>query len=201
MFFFNRKPPSCPFLLRYSRAICCCLLLLLSILEESYAYEPFFPYASLSSVNNNPHTISNDINLQLIDGYYRHPPGIINITTLIGKTIYFNCTLNNEDEQNLVKYTSSFGFKSKLNPTWLKADPLYASNGYISGYKSESIIVTRKGIIVDAYRDKLRLISSSSDQFQTLQIANVNVNNEGKYICREFNSQYDKLYYLNVLGK
>ena len=133
-------------------------------------------------------------------GYYRQPPGITNLTTLVGKTINFNCTLNNDDEKNPVKNMASFAFKSKLHPTWLKADPIHSITGHINGFRTENIIVTRKGMIADIYRDKMKLISHG-DQFQTLQINNVNVNNEGKYICREFNSQYDKLFYLNVFGK
>jgi hypothetical protein len=88
----------------------------------------------------------------------------------------------------------------KFNPTWLKADPIYNQNGIISGFKTENIIVTRKGIIADQLSDKMKLISVN-DQTQMLHLNNLNVRNEGKYICREFNSNYDKQFILNVYGK
>lgn len=96
---------------------------------------------------------------------------------------------------------ASVRFKSKLNPTWLKADTIYDQMGCVKSFNKENIIVTRKGIIASADRDKMKLITAYDERFQSLQISNVNVRNEGKYVCREFNSPYDKLFYINVYGK
>ena len=136
---------------------------------------------------------------------------ITNLTTLAGKAIYLNCTLGgslnnlnsnsrfkqfnhnneNDDEDN--------DFFVKLNPTWLKADPIYNQFGLVNGFKTENIIVTRKGMIADAYKSKLRLINSEQNsRLLVLRISDVEIRDEGKYICREFNSQLDKLFYLNV---
>lgn len=95
----------------------------------------------------------------------------------------------------------SFSFKSRMNPTWLKADALYDRVGCIKGYGTENIIVTRKGIIAGTDFNKMKLIGSYNGQFQSLQISNVNINNEGKYVCREFNSIHDKLFHLSVYGE
>jgi hypothetical protein len=124
---------------------------------------------------------------------------ITNLTTIVGKTVYLNCTLgslinthNQEDN----------AFFSKLNPTWLKADPLYNQQGVVTGFKTENIIVTRKGIIADNYKHKLKLINSEQNsKLLVLKINDVEPRDEGKYICREFNSQVDKLFYLNVYCK
>lgn len=138
--------------------------------------------------------IHNDFNLP---GYYSQPANIVNISTLIGKTVFFNCSLSNDQELNSIKYS----FKSKMNPTWLKADPIYNKYGCPTSYNTENIIVTRKGIIAGKNRQKMKLVSSYNNQFQSLQISDINVKDEGKYICREFNSHNDKQFYLNVFGK
>lgn len=120
-------------------------------------------------------------------------PFVSNLSTIIGETVTFNCSVyddTNKDE-NAISHTP------RLNPTWLKADVVYDQYGYITDYKTENIIITRKGIIVDGLRDKMKL-TTGSDQFQTLKLVDVNVKSEGKYICREFISQSDKLFYLNV---
>ena len=136
-------------------------------------------------------------------GYYhlRHP-GVTNLTTLIGKTVLFNCTLSPRDHlsDDLTERSTTL-FKSRMNPTWLKADALHDQSGCIKSYGTENIIVTRKGIIAGSDHNKMKLISSASDHFQSLQISNVNANNEGKYVCREFNSLQDKLFYLSVFAR
>jgi hypothetical protein len=91
----------------------------------------------------------------------------------------------------LIKRTLTF------NPTWLKADVIYNQFGSLEGYKTENIIVTRKGIITDTYRERMKLISLG-DKMQVLKINEVDVRDEGKYICREFNSKIDRSFYLNV---
>lgn len=134
---------------------------------------------------------------------------ITNLSTSVGKTVHLNCSLNSMREPidlTFLRLKSStrpdpFG-QLKLNPTWLKADVFYEQNGFISGYKTENIIVTRKGIISDLHRDKMKLISlNNNDKTQILKINEVDIKDEGKYICREFNSQSDKLFYLNVFCK
>ncbi len=138
---------------------------------------------------------SNDLyaNILPLNFYSRRVlPFVSNLSTIIGETVSFNCSVydNNKDE-NVINSSP------RLNPTWLKADVVYNQYGYITAYKTENIIITRKGIIVDGLRDKMKLITSN-DQFQTLKLVDVNAKSEGKYICREFSSQSDKLFYLNV---
>ncbi len=169
--------------------ICTCILLA-DLFHVSNSYEV---YHSPSHHNNEQ------------QGYYQRPVGVTNLTTIVGKTVLFNCSLsnnfgfsNNHASENLPSYPSSIEFRPKLNPTWLKADPIYDNMGCISSFNTENIIVTRKGIIASYDRDKMKLISPISNHFQSLQISNINVKSEGKYICREFNSPFDKLFYLNV---
>lgn len=156
------------------------LAILLQLLPVIYSFDAF--------------GIHNDFNLP---GYYTQPTNIVNISRLIGKSVSFNCSLSNDREPNSINYS----FKSKLNPTWLKADPILDKYGCASSYNTENIIVTRKGIIAGKNRQKMKLVSSYHNQFQSLQISNINANDEGKYICREFNSKNDKQFYLNVFGK
>lgn len=85
-----------------------------------------------------------------------------------------------------------------FNPTWLKADAIYTQYGFLNGYKTENIIVTRKGIIPDSYRNRMRLIGQG-DKIQMLKISDVEIRDEGKYICRELNSKIDRSFYINVL--
>jgi hypothetical protein len=162
--------------------------------------------------DENFQTIS-DLNYNEIS-FFRKSPSISNLTALIGETVQFNCSLASEYDQNninLARYSSSIGILppnsnilgndfNALTPTWLKADAVYNQYGIINAYKTENIIVTRKGIIADALKEKMKLISNNNN-FQTLRISNVNVRNEGKYICRELLSQHDKLFYLNVFCK
>lgn len=177
--------------------------------------------AFLPSLNNVNEFGGRNILIGEAVGFYRKLPAVNNLTVLLGETVQFNCTLsassssstsNGEQPSRSKQFnalhsstpfaSSSFSFSAdlKLNPTWLKADPIYSQHGLVEGYKSENIIVTRKGIIADnLMRDKMKLITSS-DQAQILKIANVNIRNEGKYTCREFNSQFDKQFYLNVFG-
>ena len=178
--------------------------------------------AFLPSLNNVNEFGGRNILIGEAVGFYRKLPAINNLTVLLGETVQFNCTLSTSSSSSSSSNgelpsrskqfnalhsstpfaSSSFSFSAdrKLNPTWLKADPIYSQHGLVEGYKSENIIVTRKGIIADnLMRDKMKLITSS-DQAQILKIANVNIRNEGKYTCREFNSQFDKQFYLNVFG-
>lgn len=140
---------------------------------------------------------------------------ITNLTVLPGKTVYLNCTMGGSSNfnsnnnrlfrplmQDDTSHDESNSFFANLNPTWLKAEPLYSQNGVISSYKTENIIVTRKGIIADQFKSKLRLISpESSTKMLILRISDIDIRDEGKYICREFNSQLDKLFYINVYCK
>jgi len=137
--------------------------------------------------------VSYDMNTNDLRNFYENPfqTSITNLTSIIGKTVHLNCSLFGSQ-----KYP---GMPS-LNPTWLKADVLYNQLGYVSAFKTENIIATRKGIIVDMYRNKMKL-QSISDKLQILRIEDVDVSDEGKYICREFNSQIDKLFFLNVYCK
>lgn len=137
---------------------------------------------------------TNEINSIPLNIYKRVPAFVSNISTIVGESISFNCSLylNDEQKRNIINYSPD----NKLNPTWLKADVIYNQNGFITTYKTENIIITRKGIIIDNLRDKMKL--TTSDQFQTLKLNNINIKNEGKYICRGFSSDTDKLFYLNV---
>ena len=142
-------------------------------------------------------------------GFYRKSPSITNITAIVGDTVQFNCSLlgfandqnhgrhqsflttssdspNQVGKQPPASYTgllspfNSFGAADfKLNPTWLKADPIYNQYGIMVGYKTENIIVTRKGIIAENLRDKMKLISENDEKLQILRISNVNIRNEG----------------------
>lgn len=124
------------------------------------------------------------------------PSLITNITTSIGKTVFLNCSLN-RDNNYLFRSVKSTTNTLKLNPTWLKADSSYNQYGLSNGFKTEKIIVTRKGIILDSYKDKIKLITNNNND-QILKISDVVISDEGKYICREFSTQVDKVYYLNV---
>jgi hypothetical protein len=142
---------------------------------------------------------------------------ITNLTTLAGKTIYLNCSLGNFNSNSRVRPVvrnnevdlsgadggedSDNKFFAKLNPTWLKADPIYSQFGLVTGYRTENIVVTRKGMIADSYKSKLKLIKNEQSRMLVLRISDVDIRDEGKYICREFNSQLDKLFYLNVYCK
>ena len=159
----------------------------------------FFVFAVNSNAND--HVASaDDIQSNAAINFFRKSPSISNLSTIVGETVYFNCSLASEYNSNFLSASELNVDEFRLSPTWLKADPVYSQTGWITGYKTENIIVTRKGIIADNFREKMKLIKTN-DQFQTLRISNVNVRNEGKFICREFNSQFDKLFYLNVHGK
>ncbi|CAF0762611.1 unnamed protein product [Brachionus calyciflorus] len=136
---------------------------------------------------------------QTNDFYPQIKPSLVtNITTSIGKTVFLNCTLNREADVlrfRAIKLTTN---AIKLNPTWLKADVAYNQIGLASGYKNEKIIVTRKGIILDDYREKMRLITNSNNNDQVLKISDVTISDEGKYTCREFSTQIDRIFYLSV---
>jgi hypothetical protein len=115
------------------------------------------------------------------------------LSVLMGESVHLNCTLS---------LTSANGFNNRamFNPTWLKADAKYNDRGRLVDYKTDGIIVTRKGMVVDAYRDKVKL-STVRNQIQTLTLVNVDATDEGKYICREFNSNHDQFYFIQVYGE
>lgn len=121
---------------------------------------------------------------------------VTNITTSIGKTIILNCSWNNPDFLKIrsLKSTTSF---LRLKPTWFKADAAYEHNGVFKGYKTEKLIVTRKGIILENYRNKIKL-STNSNNDQFIKISDVDISDEGKYICSEFSSQLDQIYFVNI---
>jgi hypothetical protein len=153
----------------------------------------FYLYAFFFSLTTTIYCNINDLNIPFNRQSPPQPPSpsITNLSTVIGETISFNCSI------------ISVGNDFKLNPTWLKADIVYNQYGHVISYKTENIIITRKGIIIDSLRDKIKLTTTTTnglgrEQFQTLKLNNVNIKSEGKYICREFNSQLDKLFYLNV---
>lgn len=133
-----------------------------------------------------------------LEGFFSSPKSSIvtNLTTSIGKTILLNCTWNNPDFLKIrsLKSTTSF---FRLNPTWLKADAAYEHNGVFKGYQTEKIIVTRKGIILENYRNKMQL-STNSNNDQFIKISDVGISDEGKYICREFSTQLDQIYFVNI---
>lgn len=121
---------------------------------------------------------------------------VTNITTSIGKNVVLNCSMNSADYFKIRSPKSTTSFL-RLNPTWLKSDASYDQSGVFQSYQTEKIIVTRKGIVLAAYRNKIKLIiNSNSDQFIT--ISDVDISDEGKYICREFSTQMDHVYYVYV---
>jgi hypothetical protein len=177
--------------------------------------------------SNGPTIISLDASSNEIIGFYKkeRPIFVTNLTSIIGKQVNLNCSLNSDNENSFLPSRNKQSFKYsqlrqsplesafdtsasttpiqnpfKLNPTWLKADVIYDQFGMTNSYKTENIIVTRKGIIPDVYRDKMKLISVN-DKLQILRLNDVDIKDEGKYICREFSSQHDKLFYLNVYCK
>lgn len=187
---------------------------------------------SLNDVNkincsNGPTILSLDASSNEIIGFYKkeRPLFVTNLTSIIGKQVNLNCSLNSDNENNFLSNRNKQSFKYsqlrqsplesafdaspsttpvhnplRLNPTWLKADVVYDQFGMTNSYKTENIIVTRKGIIPDVYRDKMKLITVN-EKLQILRLNEVDIKDEGKYICREFNSQHDKLFYLNVYCK
>lgn len=121
---------------------------------------------------------------------------VTNVSTSIGNSVILNCSLNNPDYFKIRSPKSTTNF-FRMNPTWIKADASYDQNGIFKSYQAEKIIVTRKGIIPENYRNKMKLISNSnSDQF--LKISNVDISDEGKYICRELSTQIDQVFYVFV---
>lgn len=162
-------------------------------------------------------------------GYYSSPNLAHNLTSSVGKTIYLNCSLLTArsgadfDVFDYSKYVphrsvagseltttttttaaselaaaSLFGF----NPTWLKADYVYNQNGMIEAYRTENIIVSRKGVVADGLSDRVKLIrppiSPNGDRLQVLKLSDLEVRDEGKYICRELSANIDRAFYLNV---
>ena len=118
-------------------------------------------------------------------------PTPTNLTLLHGDSVQLNCTYKSQKSDNFI---------FDINPTWLKADVKYTEQGEVLGYRTENIIVTRKGVIAEAYRDKIKL-STIDNRIQTLTLLYVNAKDEGKYICRQFDSDFDKLYFIKVHGK
>lgn len=159
-------------------------------------------------------------------GHHNMNPGAQNLTTSVGKTVYLNCSLHTsavtssshvldffEYSLTVTATTTSttLGPSSILeqlvafNPTWLKADFVYNQNGAIESHRTENIIVTRKGVVVgEGMRDKAKLIQSPTmgvDRVQTLKLSDIEVKDEGKYICRELSANIDRIFYLNVFCK
>jgi hypothetical protein len=114
------------------------------------------------------------------------------IIVLMGESVQLNCTIQS--------VADSLNNQIKFKPTWLKADAKYNEHGKFVDYKTENIIVTRKGLIVDAFRDKIKL-KTVRNQVQILTITHIGARDEGKYICRGFNSNNDKFYFIQVHGK
>ena len=128
---------------------------------------------------------------------------VTNLTVLVGETVLLNCSVKTQDSKKKKSFLeSSFHLSSltTLNPTWLKAESIYDQSGEIVEFRNEKIIVTRKGAIIGEYKEKLKLVGLN-DKIQSLRINDVNAKDEGKYICREFNSENDKIFYLKIFGE
>ena len=128
---------------------------------------------------------------------------ITNLTTKIGKLVELNCSSELDVMQKLYRYKNAPDVYNslsqlQLNPTWLKADAIYDKNGYINAFKTENIISSRKGVLTDQYRQKMKLIAADDYQLKILRISDIGTKDEGKYICREFNSKFYNIFYLNV---
>jgi hypothetical protein len=163
-----------------------------SIVAISYNFMPL-DGGSLHTTNDNEMNSN-----QILQGYYQKAePLLNNITVTVGETVYLNCSF-----QVSHSIKDDFGLSSTRSfmPTWLKADVLYDQSGFINKFEKEKIIVSRRGVIADVHRHKMDLINTPDRQLQILKLTNVAVEDEGKYICREFSSPYDKLFYLNVLA-
>lgn len=185
------------------------------IIVNILLYVLIFPKCSVNAQHDTKNLNSFntfDASSNEIIGYYHKPSNTItNITATIGKIVHFNCSFatpesnfNSHLKYNPLRIQSqSFinGFNDfRPNPTWLKADAIYDQNGVTYAFKTENIIVTRKGIIPDVYKDKMKLLPVN-EQLQILRLNDIEIKDEGKYICREFNSKFDKLFYLNVYCK
>lgn len=159
----------------------------------------FFLFNSIKALKpQQQHEIENEyLNLMFKSSF------ITNITVLVGETVLLNCSLKSQDSKqknsNFLENSFHLASLTTLNPTWLKADGKYDQSGEIIGFKSENIIVTRKGVIVDVLRDKVKLVGLN-DKIQSLKLNEVGAKDEGKYICREFNSENDKIFFLKVYG-
>ena len=153
--------------------------------------------------------VLNNINAQLqkIDNEYlgvMKSVFITNLTVLVGEHAILNCSikatnLNNKQNNDFLENSFHLSSLTTLNPTWLKAENKYDKNGEISGFNNENIIVTRKGAVIDTLKDRLRLVGLN-DRIQSLRLNDITAKDEGKYICREFNSENDKIFYLKVFG-
>jgi hypothetical protein len=127
---------------------------------------------------------------------------VTNLTVLVGETVLLNCSVKTQDLKQKKSFLESSYHLSSLttfNPTWLKAESIYDQSGDIIEFKNEKIIVSRKGVINEEFKEKLKLVGLN-DRIQSLRLNEVNVKDEGKYICREFNSENDKIFYLKVFG-
>lgn len=148
-------------------------------------------------------------------GYYSNNV-VQNVSISVGKTVYLNCSLQTTiAEHHLADFFeySSLGQTTVpppsnelglllSNPTWLKADFVYNQNGVVESHRTENIIVTRKGVVADSLRDKVKLIQPpSGDRVQVLRISDVEVKDEGKYICRELSANIDRSFFLSVFCK
>ena len=97
------------------------------------------------------------------------PPSVTNLTYAIGKTANLNCSVHQRpqpqqrrrDQANMTSTMTNMMMVMPPLPslTWLKADMVYDANGrrVDDSFRTEKIIVTRKGIVVAA-----RSSSSSS---------------------------------------
>lgn len=144
------------------------------------------------------HLLNNDGNTYL--NYNIKTAFVNNLTVLMGETVYLNCTFNLKQASNRFNDEDNSINIPNVNPTWLKAEAKYDQSGQMAGFKAENIIVTRKGVIANDYKGKFKLKTVNNDKMQILSIVDVNAKDEGKYICREFNSQNDKIFYLKVYG-
>ena len=165
------------------------------------------------------------------------PPSVTNLTYAIGKTANLNCSVHQRpqpqqrrrDQANMTSTMTNMMMVMPPLPslTWLKADMVYDANGrrVDDSFRTEKIIVTRKGIVVAARSSSssssssssvdengggdednlagsnMRLITNERGQQQVLQLSDLSPLDEGKYICRDLDSQHDRVFYLNILCK
>ena len=148
-----------------------------------------------------------------------------NLSSSVGQTVYLNCSLDNTEFDDFTfqysKYSAAASAAKRIskssssmtidlggssstsfNPTWLKAECVYNQNGLVESHRVENIIVTRKGIIADSFREKIKLVQAAApERVQVLKLTDLEIRDEGKYICREFSARIDRTFYLSVFCK
>lgn len=151
--------------------------------------------------------------LSSMGGYYSSLNTAQNLTSSIGKTVHLNCSLYDTTSSDHFAVADEFEYSAKyasveaqlqqpqlsFNPTWLKADYVYNQNGQVESHRIENIIVTRKGVVADVVRHKIKVVNG--ERVQALKITDLDVRDEGKYVCRELSANIDRAFYLSVFCK